>query len=70
MERRAHYCASNIIARTRQKIQLCIEKELDKKHFVCSNDGNMDTFEKTFAYRNVICRMNREGKYTVNKLFP
>ena len=30
MERRAHYCNSNILAKTRKKIQHCIEKNLTK----------------------------------------
>ena len=69
MERQAHYCTSNIISRTRKKIQHCIEKELDKKHFVSSNDGTIKKFEETFAYRNIICRTNPDGKYTVTKFF-
>ena len=69
MERVAYYCNSDILARSRQKIQYCIEKELDKKHFICSNDGNMDAFENFFAYRNVICRKNREHNYVVRKVF-
>ena len=70
MERRAHYCNSNILAKTRKKIQHCIEKELDKKHFICLNDGNMDVFEQFFAHGNVICRKNREQSYVVSKIVP
>ena len=69
VSRGAHYCNSNIIARTRPKIQHCIEKELDKNHFICSNDGNMDVFKKLFAHRIVICRMGREHNYVVNNMF-
>ena len=69
MERQAHYCPSNIIPRTKKKIQHCIEKELDKKHFVSLNDGSTKKFEEIYAYRNVICRMRPEGKYTVTKIF-
>ena len=69
MERRAHFCNSHILNRTKRKIQYSIEKEIDKKLFICRNDGNMKVFDEFFTHSNVICKKIQEQVYVVTKIF-
>ena len=69
MERRAHFCNPNILARTKKRIQYSLEKEIDKKLFICLNEGNMKVFDDFLTHSNVICKKTQEQHYLVTKMF-
>ena len=69
MEREAHYDNSNIMQRTKRKIQSSIESELDQKVFIYAADGKLEKFEKFFAHNEIICKRIDEYTFSIRKLF-
>ena len=69
MEREAQHDSSNIMLRTKRKIQLSIELELDQKMFMYAAEGKLDKFEKFFAHNEVICKRIDESTFSITKLF-
>ncbi len=69
MEREAYYSNTDIVHRTKRKIQLSIETELDQKLFAYASEGKIDKFDKFFAHNTVICRRTDEFSFNVKKLF-